>query len=420
MKRSLVFLIILFASISIFNGSCTSRPTKSNNGLDIPIKVYPNSKVIRVTNLNSDGPGSFREAIKTAGPRVIVFEVGGVIDLDKNALKITEPYVTIAGQTAPSPGITIIKGGLSIYSHDIFIQHISVRPGDAGEPKKSGWEPDGISTSGGECYNIVVDHCSVTWAVDENLSASGTRTEGPDKTSHKVTFSNCIIAEGLSNSSHAKGRHSKGSLIHDFCREISIIGNLYAHNARRNPYFKAHTTGAVINNLIYNPFSAAIQMDFPESEWREAFIKPENGKLSIVGNVMYHGVDTREGLSLVGKKGDAYMSDNLAFFKDGSPAPIVSGQIIELTEKPFWPVNISAIPATDVVDYVTKNAGARPKERDEIDKRIVNDFLNRTGKIIDSQDEVGGYPVITQTHHNLKIPANNIEKWLIKITKKVQ
>jgi hypothetical protein len=388
--------------------------------LNIPVKVYPNSKVIRVTNLNADGPGSFKEAIETAGPRLIVFEVGGVIDLNKSSISIKEPFATVAGQTAPSPGITLIKGGISIYTHDIFIQHIRIRPGDAGEPKKSGWEPDGISTSGGECYNIVVDHCSITWAVDENLSASGTRTEGPDKTSHKVTFSNCIIAEGLNDSSHAKGKHSKGSLIHDFCREISIIGNLYAHNSRRNPYFKAHTTGAIINNLIYNPRSAAIQMDFPESEWKGTSVKPGNGKLSIVGNVLYHGVDSRENVPLIGRKGDAYMEDNLSYFIDSSPAPLVAGKINELKEKPYWPKNISPIPASDVVDYVTKNVGARPKERDSIDKRIIKDFLNKEGKIIDSQDEVGGYPLVKETRHNLKIPKKNLQRWLNKLANKVQ
>ena len=181
-----------------------------------------NGKIIRVTNLNATGPGSLREAIQAKGPRIVVFEVGGVIDLNKGQLDVREPFLTIAGQTAPSPGITIIKGGFWINTHDILIQHIRVRPGDAGEPKRSGWSPDGLTTSGGDAYNVLVDHCSFTWAVDENLSASGERTEGPDSTSHNITFSNNIIAECLSNSSHEKGPHSKGTLIHDFCRDIAL------------------------------------------------------------------------------------------------------------------------------------------------------------------------------------------------------
>ena len=133
-------------------------------------------QVIRVTNLDREGKGSLRAALDTEGPRLIVFDVGGVIDLERGQLQIGNPFVTVAGQTAPDPGITIIKGGISIAAHDIRIEHISVRPGDAGQPKKSGWEPDGIATSGGQAFNVVIDHCSVTWAVDENISVSGPRT----------------------------------------------------------------------------------------------------------------------------------------------------------------------------------------------------------------------------------------------------
>ena len=165
-------------------------------------------EIIRVTNLKAKGEGSLRHALKVQGPRIIVFEVGGVIDLAKNGIVIYEPRVTIAGQTAPSPGITIIRGGISIRTHDVIIKHLMVRPGDAGEPKKSGWETDGISTSGGEAYNILIDHCSVTWATDENLSVSGSRLKGPDSTSHRVTVSNCLVAEGLSHSTHRSGEHS--------------------------------------------------------------------------------------------------------------------------------------------------------------------------------------------------------------------
>jgi pectate lyase len=153
--------------------------------------------IIRVTTLRSSGAGSLAEALSTKGPRVIVFEVGGVVDLQGRHLKISEPFVTIAGQTAPSPGITLIRGGLFINTHDVVIQHIAVRTGEAGRAKKSGWETDAISTA--SATNVVVDHCSCTWATDENLSASGPRFEGGNlaewqqNTSHHVTFSHCII-----------------------------------------------------------------------------------------------------------------------------------------------------------------------------------------------------------------------------------
>jgi len=247
---------------TFFGSSIAQTIIPGNVAFGNPTKGGLNGKIIRVTTLDAAGPGSLREAIETKGPRIVVFEVGGVINLHKGGLDIREPFLTIAGQTAPYPGITIIEGGFWINTHEIVIQHLRVRPGDAGEPKRSGWSCDGLTTSGGNVYNIIIDHCSFTWAVDENLSASGRRTEGPDSTSHRITFSNNIIAEGLDDSSHEKGPHSKGGLIHDFCRDIAIIGNLYAHNKARNPYFKAFSTGIIVNNLIYNPGRAAIQLSY--------------------------------------------------------------------------------------------------------------------------------------------------------------
>lgn len=379
-----------------------------------------NGKIIRVTNLNATGLGSLREAIEAKGPRIVVFEVGGVIDLNKGQLDVREPFLTIAGQTAPSPGITIIKGGFWINTHDILIQHIRVRPGDAGEPKRSGWSPDGLTTSGGDAYNVLVDHCSFTWAVDENLSASGERTEGPDSTSHNITFSNNIIAECLSNSSHEKGPHSKGTLIHDFCRDIAIVGNLFAHNGMRNPYFKAHSTGVIVNNLIYNPGRVAILLYYSKSEWKNARYEPENCRVSIVGNVLYAGKNTNEKMALVAAMGDAFMKDNLAFDAEGMALPLTYGNINILSEKPVWPTDLMPLPADEVVGYITGHVGARPKERDVVDKRIIQDFLDKKGQILDSQDEVGGYPKHKATYRKLDVPEEDIDSWLMQLASELQ
>lgn len=379
-----------------------------------------NGKIIRVTNLNATGPGSLREAIEAKGPRIVVFEVGGIIDLNKGQLDVREPFLTIAGQTAPSPGITIIKGGFWINTHDILIQHIRVRPGDAGEPKRSGWSPDGLTTSGGDAYNVLVDHCSFTWAVDENLSASGERTEGTDSTSHNITFSNNIIAECLSNSSHEKGPHSKGTLIHDFCRDIAIVGNLFAHNGMRNPYFKAHSTGVIVNNLIYNPGRVAIQLYYSKSEWKNARYEPENCRVSIVGNVLYAGKNTNEKIALVAAMGDAFMKDNLAFDAEGMALPLTYGNINILSEKPVWPTDLMPLPADEVVGYITGHVGARPKERDVVDKRIIQDFLDKKGQILDSQDEVGGYPKHKATYRKLDVPEEDIDSWLMQLASELQ
>ena len=383
-------------------------------------------KIIRVTTLAADGPGSFVEAINTKGPRIVVFEVGGIIDLEQRELKITEPYLTIAGQTAPTPGITLIKTGIDLATHDVIIQHLKVRTGTAGAPKRQGWEPDALSTI--NAHNVIVDHCSLTWAVDENLSASGPRFQGktPEDwrkaVSHDITFSNNIIAEGLAHATHSKGEHSKGSLIHDNVNNILIIGNLYAHNYERNPLFKGGVRGMVINNLIYNPGPRAIHYNLIPEEWygREY----QNGQLTMIGNVMRAGPSTPHDVALfmLGGSGDIeiYDEDNIAVDRLGNPLPkhgrytTSKARIMDMA-KPALPFGVKPLPAVDVQDAVIANAGARPWDRDKVDARIVADTIEGRGEIIDSEEQVGGYPIQKETRQ----PFNEKDWDLTTMTPKV-
>ena len=335
-------------------------------------------QVLRVTTLAASGPGSLRTAVETKGPRIVVFEVGGVIDLERQSIDIGEPFLTIAGQTAPEPGITLIRGGIGISTHDVVIQHLRVRPGEAGAAKKSGWEVDGIATNG--AWNVIVDHCSCTWATDENLSASGPRFDGDTLsdwqrgTSHGITFSNCIVAECLDNSTHGKGAHSKGSLIHDNATQVAIVGNLYASNVQRNPLFKGGACGIVVNNFIYNPGNRAIHYRLVTSEWKgHAFA---GGQIAVVGNVMQSGPDTRSQLALLCHDGDAacevFLKDNQALARDESPLPLLAvnarsqqTRCIKADEPPLWPPALEAMPSHEVMQSVLQNAGARPWARDK-------------------------------------------------------
>jgi len=360
-------------------------------------------QIIRVTTLAPTGPGSFLEAVKRPGPRIVVFEVGGVIDLAENTVKITEPNLTIAGQTAPAPGITLIRGGIDIATHDVVIRHIRVRPGDGGRARLSGNDYDAISTLGG-AYDVIVDHCTLTWATDENLSASGPRFTGntPDEwrkgTSHRITFSNNIIAEGLATSVHVKGEHSKGSLIHDNVSDILIVGNLYAHDKERSPLFKGGVRGAIINNLIYDPGQRAIHYNLIAEEWGDH--PYQTGEMTVIGNVLRGGQSTQPGLPLVtvGGSGDLalYERDNIAVDRWGSPLPLRGSyttapiRILKLPAPLL--LGVTPIPAREVQDYVIKNAGAFNWQRDHEDARVVADTIEGRGYIIDSQSEWGGYP----------------------------
>ena len=394
-----IFLIFLIQisysqqSIDTFRYGLPVLPGVTGFGLDS--KGGRDGKIIKVTNLEKEGNGSLSEAIKSDGPRIIVFEVAGVIDLERNTLQILNPFITIAGQTAPFPGITIIQGGIRILTHDVIIQHIKVRPGEAGQEKKSGWEIDGISSSRG-AYNVIVDHCSLTWGTDENLTAGGPRFAGDNtdewrkNTSHKIVFSNCIIAEGLSNSTHKKGEHSKGSLIHDNATEILIIGNLFANNMRRNPYCKGGTQVSIINNFIYNPGKAAIHYNLVRSEWKG--FNWVTGKIVTVGNSIEYGNDSRSTVSGGSFRGpvEVFWKDNL--ITANADVKDLSGDYTPLKSPPFWPQGLVVNPATEVKNSVLKNVGAFPWERDDIDKRIIAEVQSGTGKIIDSEREVGGYP----------------------------
>ena len=409
------FFSLLFAAAACFAASPAPAA-------DAPALAFPGAqgwaahasggrggKIVRVTTLKPEGPGSIMEALNTKGPRIVVFEVGGVIDLGVKTVKITEGDLTIAGQTAPQPGITFIRGGFDVHASNVIIRHIRVRPGDAGQPKMSGGDFDAISTVG--AHDVIVDHCSLTWATDENLSASGTRFAGdtPEQwragTSHRITFSNNLIAEGLAHANHLKGEHSKGSLIHDNARDILIVGNLYAQNYERNPFFKGGTQGWVVNNLIYNPGQRGVMYNLIAAEWDGH--PYQTGRLAVVGNVMRAGPDTpqQSAFFMFGGSGelDLYLHDNIAVDRIGNPLPQMGRYTTApvaprmLKEPPPLPFGVKILPAADVQDAVIANVGARPWDRDDIDRRILENTIEGRGHIIDSQDEVWGYPKPAET-----------------------
>lgn len=386
-----------------------------------------NGAVLKVTNLNADGEGSLRAAIEAEGARVVVFDVGGVIDLAGAILVIENPFITIAGQTAPFPGITIIDGGIEVRNtSEVIIQHIRVRPGAARHVEDAEpWEPDGISIN--QSHTVIVDHCSISWAVDENLSASGPRFEGENpeewrmNTSHNVTFSNNIVAEALFEATHTDGTHSRASLIHDNTSDIAIVKNLYSQNNRRSPLFKAGSRGAIMNNVIFNPGELAMHYSSVAEEWSAILASigaPPEAHLSVVGNVMNWGpgnvapenavplfvvldefASIPELSELVFLK--LFMDDNLRYDPSGALQPLIP----ELTdpfgdpapqylvnERPTWTTDLNQLQADELADYIANNAGARPWESDPVDDRIKSDWQNLTGSLINFETDVGGFP----------------------------
>lgn len=399
MLRRLQKVLISLGVFALAPGLAMAEPHPGD-----PTRGGAGGRIIRVTTLAKVGPGSLAEAIAAKGARTVVFEVGGVIDLGRSTLEITEPNLTIAGQTAPSPGITIIKGGIDLKTHDVILSHLRVMTGADGQAKLSGWEADAFS--GVAAHNVVVEHCSFLWGLDENMSASGPRFSGTSVadwragTSHDIVFRENLAAEGLANSSHPKGEHSKGSLIHDNATNIMFYRNVWAHNVERAPLVKGGAQVAMINNLIYNPGHRAVHYNLMNLEW--AGREYVTGEITAVGNVLRGGNDTDPGMPflMLGGDGDLafYGKDNRAVDRHGAALPQF-GRYGETRAKlitakaPLDDISrYSVLPSGEVETSVLATAGARPWDRAPDDIRVLFFVAEGRGDIIDDESEVGGYP----------------------------
>jgi hypothetical protein len=215
-------------------------------------------RVIHVTNLNDSGPGSLREALETSGPRIIVFDVGGTIDLTgKSTLKIGDnndsarntllENVTIAGETAPYPGILITGNFLDIYTSNVIVRYITVRPGRTAPEWADGLRIKNFSTENYIQNNIIIDHCSISHGIDENVSFSGYNENNPVI---KVTFSNNIMGKVLGNN----GEHRFNLLRGPHVYELTLIENYFGPSESRNPligYGAQSESVEVINNIAF-------------------------------------------------------------------------------------------------------------------------------------------------------------------------
>lgn len=420
------------AFVTLLDGKALSIiPGLVGAGVGTPAGSGPDrvgGSIIHVTTLADSGVGSLREAVETSGPRIIVFDVSGYIQL-KSTLNVREPYLTIAGQTAPFPGVSIRDSGITLRTHDVLIQHIRIRVGDG----PGGTAPktrDAITINGSErvAYNIVIDHVSASWAVDENISTY--------EQVHDVTFANSIVSEALLNSIHPQGPHSMGVLVGEKTQNFLITGNLLAHNNQRNLRANGGTGTLFVNNLVYNwrgargPASGATEFGGKE------------GRLvaSVVGNVYIRGLDSSstENAHPIVLRSDVQAGSKV-FIEDteadtSSILLVKTTADVEVNSSPNWIPNLQARKSNVVKNWILSNVGARRADGDPIDLRILNDVRNGTGRIIDSQDDVGGWPPLANNVRGVggipafSIPANEIqpsgytkvEEWLHFLAKQVE
>lgn len=384
----------------------TPRPVQKHAGLP----VFPGAegfgtqtpagrhgKMIAVTTLSDSGPGSLRAALEEPSPRIVIFRIAGNIELNA-PLFINHPYVTVAGQTSPGGGICLKNAGLVITTHDVLFQHIRVRPGNQGHVTPE--DNDAIALLGKHgtvdgAYNVVIDHISASWGEDETVSTWFG--------AHDITISNCIISEALNRSRHQKHTHSAGLLIGNASYNVSVHHSLFAHNDFRNPLIIDGGTHDIVNNVIYN--WGVLPAEIVDND--------SNTFLNFIGNRFIPGPSTEHGpyeiLINPNKKQTVpkiYVSGNIGPHRlnhDDDEWSVVgygfgaegTAPTIYQSEQRFETPSITVQPGSTTLEHVLANAGATRPIRDPADQRIVEEVKTGTGFIIDSPEEVGGYPALS-------------------------
>jgi hypothetical protein len=343
--------------------------------------------VMRVTSLADDGPGTLRAAVESEGPRTVVFDVGGTIRL-ASPLVIRHGRITVAGQTAPGGGIAIRDQPLIVRADDVVIRHLRSRLGD-----ESAVEADAISIERGR--RIILDHVSASWSVDETLSI-GSRYDPPERGIYDVTVQWSIIAESLNVSAHAKGDHGYGTLARGgHGARITFHHNLWADHRARMPRPGNYNPPSVDP---VGPLFEFRQNVFSNWGGSTAGYNADTGSIStyaFIGNAYLPGPASQGRLAFEDSDplARAWFEGNAM---DGTvpadPWSLVrfdGGPGEKLTARPDWTSVPNADPAT-TTEAVLSGAGAWP--RDPVDARIVAGVRSRTGRLIDSQSEVGGWP----------------------------
>jgi hypothetical protein len=367
--------------------------------------------IFRVTTLNDAGAGSLRAALEASGPRVVIFEISGTIVL-ASRLIVRNPFVTVAGQTAPNPGISLRGYALEVATHDVLVQHLRVRTGDIGPLTGS----TGLEVWGG-ARDVVFDHVSVAWANDEGLV-----TMPSAAAEHNITFWRVLVGESLHYSARASAEAGRTLLTYQGSKKIAMIDSLAVSAHERNPYLKGNTSSYIVNNLFYN-----------WSDGRATIFGDPDGagplQSTVANNYYRRGPSTPSSTWMAQARylksgSQVYLSGN---HRDGANIgefSVINGDGIDprVASPPIVVPGHTPRAASLVMDFVLENAGARPRDRDSVDERIVESVRTRSGMIIRSQSEVGGWPSLAVNTRALTLPVNphnvtssgytNLENWL--------
>ena len=333
--------------------------------------------IIKVSNLNDSGRGSLRACIDAKRPRVCVFTVGGIIRFTTAPPIIRNPYITIAGQTAPGGGILLTHNGgaqgftplVTKGTHDVIIRDIRVRTDKNGLNRGSN---DAITIEDSE--NVIVDHVSTSWALDENINGWAAN--------QNITISNSIFAEGVP-------RHDKCALLGGHTvgpQNLSFVKNLCAHNGDRNPdaNFKPGSCINIVNNVFYNAQSQFVEI------WESEGATPVN----IVNNYFKAGPNSQGDIAAIDRQTIGSVGVSKIYYSGNQLDGVfrmVSDPVLEATVKAPVCAYRTPLSAAQAYSQVLQESGAFP--RDSFDEGIVNQVKRRTGRII-GRDAPRVLPVI--------------------------
>ncbi|PRD49441.1 polysaccharide lyase [Sphingobacterium haloxyli] len=372
-------------------------------------------KVYVVTSLADSGPGTLREACEAGGARIVVFNVAGIIEL-KTPITVQAPYITIAGQTAPGDGVCIAGESFLIDTHDVIVRYMRFRRGSTDVTRRD----DALGGNG--VGNIILDHVSASWGLDENMSMyrhvydrTGKNLKLPTV---NITIQNSIFSEALDTYNHAFGS-TIGGLNSTFMR------NLWASNISRNPSIGMYGDFGFVNNVVWNWWNRSADGGDHRSEYNfiNNYYKP--GPITPLDKpISYRLLKPESGRSKenAGTFGKAYVHGNIVEGNrrvtkdnwdggvqpavDGDPAPYLANIKVD---SPFPLSNFGKIlSAKKAYDYVLKNVGATLPKRDAVDERIVKQV--KTGKVFYTEPVA---PVQPSPYVKRRLPMDSYKQGII-------
>lgn len=322
--------------------------------------------VLHVTSLADEGPGSLRAAVESVGTRVVLFDVAGTVELSR-PLRIRSPRITIAGESAPGGGVCLRGASLLVLADDVVVRHLRVRLGPVAHERGE----DALRIE--DAQRVAIDHCSLSWGVDETCSVVRSR---------QVVFSRCVIAEGLRRAGHEDGDHSMGMLLRG-ATALRIVNCLFMRNENRNPQVEEGSRVELAGCLVsrYRRGLRLNDLDEPSAPGSvfaigNRFVAPRRrGEEIVVDDSATHvRLVLRRN---VGPRGEDW--DLVSFENAGGRAAVEDlGDLRSLDGR------------AEALDLA--RVGALP--RDACDARLVAEVEGGGPDVVDHPDEVGGWPAL--------------------------